>query len=946
MNTDEHRFETSNRRFALHLCLSVFIGGSFLFVSTVNSAQTTREGLDALGDDALMNELASRGLDSLLERAFEVNKVPEGERQGRRTLLALARLTDPNARLSAVQRQRLVAEIVAGIEKALPAISDPNLLMRQAFVLITQGAERDVNTLEYWGENPRTQASLGPVVQTVIKVLDRCIERAKAQADALANQITSPTSPIIARYEEMERLAATAEYTRSMVQYYLALSIDPAGNRRKEIANEASEYLRQFDVPENPDRGIVRNRLAKLAMVKGDFDAARKLFADVINDSAEPKPTIAQQYEARYFTAVCEVLARNVAAATKELEALQAWQSANLPSDKAARDGAEAAAFMLKYRIASLEADLTRDPAAKAQANDKAVSVLMDLLSKRPDLRGIIYEQLLPKLDENTDLKSVDVLVLRALVSRGEQEIQRPRTETPDTRTLQRAIDAAREVVRRRGQSDVDGQMVDAAALLVPFFLERLGSKPEAAYNFVEYANQFKTSNPRNATLALDNAQALIGELRGNPATRDDLTVVGAYEAFLRLAVAEPFNRKEFAFEYARRLQLNGDPKKAIEYYALVPADDKRLLEARFLELVALKQLIDEGPANTPDRNAVLTQIQKLADEVNREATRRGEKSMLVRTLLLAADLARREQKNPQRALELLSGFENSVTGLPNSDQLINEAMYIRVQSHMAADQYTQATQELVKLLNKTEGGQGAQIVYNLLEKLNADFDRAQEAGDRPAMKALSRSRAQLSGFLVDWAANNADPNIKKFTYRYRVFDADTQRRAAELEDDPAARQAGMKLALARYEALQAPENLALYKASADPQVAADPDAFDPQVLLGIALIHYELGQFEPAAAAFSQLITTRQLGQAVYTVEDNGQQKVVDNDQYWEAILKLIRCNQKLGTGIEESKSYLKLQYITWGQRVGGRKWKAQYEALRRELIPDFQIEAPAGQS
>jgi hypothetical protein len=681
----------------------------------------------------------------------------------------------------------------------------------------------------------------------------------------------------------------------------------------------------------------VRNRLAKLAMVRGDFDAARKLFADVINDSGEPKPTVAQKYEARYFTAVCELLAKNPAAARKGLEELQTWQATNLPNDKTARDGAEAAAYMLQYRIAAQEADLSRDPAAKAQANERAVAILMELLGKRPELRSIIYDQLLPKLDDKTDLKAVDPLVLRALISRGEQELQRPRDDKPDEKTLSRAIDAAREVVRRRGSPDVDGQMVDASALLVPFFLERLGAKPDAANAFVDYAEQSKAPNPKNATLALDNAQALIGELRNNPVTREDPAVLRAYERFLPIAIAPPFNRKEFAFEYARRLQLNGNPREAVEYYRMVPAEDKRALEARFLELVALKQRIDDEPGNSPDRAQVLSQIQKLADEVNREATKRGEKSMLVRTLLLAADLARREQKDPQRALQLLASFESSVAGVNNAEQLVNEAMYIRVQSHMAAEQYTQATQELVKLLSKTEGGQGAQIVYNLLEKLNADFDRAQEAGDRAAMKALARSRAQLSGFLVDWAANNPDPNIKKFTYRYRVFDAETQRRAAELEDNPAARQAGMKLALQRYQALESPDNVALYKASLDPQSAAEPDLFDPQVTLGIALIHYDLGEYEQAAAGFSRLITTRKLGQAVITVEDNGQQRVIDNDPYWEAILKLIRCNQKLGTGIEESKSYLKLQYITWGQRVGGRKWKAQYEALRKELIPDF---------
>ncbi|HEY7090923.1 MAG TPA: hypothetical protein VH518_22695, partial [Tepidisphaeraceae bacterium] len=467
------------------------------------------------------------------------------------------------------------------------------------------------------------------------------------------------------------------------------------------------------------------------------------------------------------------------------------------------------------------------------------------------------------------------------------------------------------------------------------------GTKAAAADAFVDYAQQFKQSNPKNATLALDNAQALIGELRGNADTREDPAVLRAYEKFLPIAIAEPFNRKEFAFEYARRLQLNGKAKDAIAYYHMVPADDKRALDARFLELVALKQRIDDEPSNTPDRAQVLAQIQTLADEVNKQAAQKNQKSMLVRTSLLAADLARREQKDPQRALQLLGNFEDSVKGLPNADKLVNEAMYVRVQSYMAQEKYTDATQELVKLLNKTEGAQGAQIVYNLLEKLNADFDRAQAAGDRDAMKRLAKNRAQLSGFLVNWAANNKDPNISKFTYRYRVFDAETQRRAAELEDDARIREAGMKTALQRYQALQTPENLTLYKNSLDPQSAADPNLFDPQVTFGISLIQYDLGDYQQAAAGFSKLLTSRKLGTALITSSDSGEEQITDNDQYWEAILKLIRSNQKLGTGIEEAKSYLKQQYITWGDRVGGKKWKSQYDALRAELIPDFQVEA-----
>jgi hypothetical protein len=245
-----------------------------------------------------------------------------------------------------------------------------------------------------------------------------------------------------------------------------------------------------------------------------------------------------------------------------------------------------------------------------------------------------------------------------------------------------------------------------------------------------------------------------------------------------------------------------------------------------------------------------------------------------------------------------------------------------------------------VRLLNKTEGGHGAQIVYNLLEKLNADFDRAQAAGDAAQMRVLAKNRAQLSGFLVDWAANNPDPNIKRFTYRYKVFDADTHRRAADLDPDSANRAKGLNDALAKYAALESPENVELYKHSIDPSLV-DPGAPDPQVELGIALIQYDLGNWREAADRFSRLLTSRRIGNPVNAVQqEDGETRYVDNDAYWEVVLKLVRCNQKLGSGLEEGKSFLKQQYITWGDRVGGKKWKHEYEALRKELIPDFAVE------
>ena len=915
-----------------------------------HAQQQSRDGLNALTDDALMNELAARGLDTLLNRAFEVNNVPNAERHARRSLVSLSRLADPKAKLTSSERQQLVNEIVRGIEPALASLDDPQLLMRQAFVLITAGVERDVNTLEYWGENPRTQAQLRPVVETVVKMLERSEQLARKRAEDLAAKINSPSSPLVAKYEEMDRLAATAEYTKHMAYYYVALALDQSSGRRRQVADEAFEYLQQFDVDENPDRNLVRTRMAKLKMARGDHNAARDVF-DLVTDSptAETK-NVATQYEARYFAAVNELLAKNVNTAKAHLQELVKWQQRNLPQqDQAARGGAEAAAAMLEYRIKSLEADQARDPATKKAANDAAVAVLMNLIQQRPDLRGVIYEQLLPKMEEQTDLTKLDPLLLRALVARGEDQLRAPPNQL-DRKTLEQALAAAREMANRAGQQGVDPQTADAASLLVGFFLDKLDQKPDAARAFLDYAEKAKSSNLKNATLALDNAQALIGQLRQQQ--RDDPAVVELYERFLPLAIAPPFARTQFALEWARRLQLNGRPAEAVAFYRMVPANDKRSLDARYFELVALTQRLDDAPSN--ERPAILADVQRLADEVSRGANealakaasgeqRQAQRSMLARTSLLAADLARREQKDPARALRLVENFEQQSQGLPNADALAADAMFIRVQAFMAQEKYTEATQELVRLLNKTEGGHGAQIVYNLLEKLNADFDRAQAAGDAALMRVLAKNRAQLSGFLVGWAENNADPNIKRFTYRYKVFDADTHRRSADLDPDPASRAKGLNDALAKYQSLESPENVELYRQSIDPNLV-DPAAPDPQVEFGVALIHYDLGNWKEAADRFSRLLTSRRIGNPVNAVQqEDGETRYADNDAYWEVVLKLIRCNQRLGTGVEESRSFLKQQYITWGERVGGKKWKGEYETLRNELIPGFDAEPGA---
>ena len=478
-----------------------------------------------------------------------------------------------------------------------------------------------------------------------------------------------------------------------------------------------------------------------------------------------------------------------------------------------------------------------------------------------------------------------------------------------DRLTLDRAYAAAMELRKRQG---VDPQVIDSAELLCGFFLDKLDRDAESAAAFLDYLTKHPTSP--NATLALDNAQSLIGQLRKEKP--DDPEVAKLYERFLPVAINPPYNRKQFAYEYSRRLQLQNKPDEAIKFFQLVSPDDKRALAAHFFLTIALQQQLDAMKPTDPARPQLVQQVQSLANDVNAnigqamanaksDDERNSYRSMLSRTLLLAAEMARTEQKDPKRALDMLSNFEQQIQGLPDANRRLTDALLVRVQALMSLGQYDAATKELVQLLDR-EPARGGRIIYDLLSKLNEQLDAAQAAGNEDQVRAIAKNRAQLTGSLVNWARNNPNPAIKKLAYGYAVFDAEVQRFAAVNDPDPAARQALLKKAMDLFVSLNTPENLAQYKASLPPDTSGlDAISYDPAVVLGLARTQFDLGNFAEARDNFSRLLNDRRLGPPVIvTDESSGQERELDNENYWEAVLKLIRSNLALNSGIEESES------------------------------------------
>ncbi len=914
-------------------------------------------GLDSLNDDKLMAELAARGLNDLLERAFEINNVPAEQREGfiaQRSLKELIEKQD----LSPSRRARLIKDALGGLVKALPTMKDPEQLMQLAAVFIRFGAERDVNTLEYWGDNPKTQAELRPVAEAIDQILDRCAVEAERKATDIANRMTTnaPQS-LVDQWMKFDNLTTNAKYTKEMSAYYRAMSYERADSKRQEIAQQAIDYLQQWDNPESQVQPTVRNRLGKLNLVKGDYARSIELFSSVANPPTDmrPQPTDAQRYEARYFGAVAALDKRDLTAATKARDELESWQKRTFAGadNEAALKGAQAALSMLDYRLEQAKAEATSDPKTKEAANKRAVAVLLQLVKDRPELEGIIFEQLLAVTPANPDLKGADPLMLRAMLYKGDRERQLPDDQKPDEKTIDQAIAAAKELITRPG---VANELVDTAAILIPAMLERVGRLAEAGSAYLDYIEKY-SKNHQRAEAALEAARVIIGELRRS--TPKDPATLTLYERFLPIALNKPFLRKEFAFEYARRLQSKQQYAEAVKYFRMVPADDRLSLDARFGELVSLNAMLADSKLPKSERQKIVADIRKLFDVVNRQAEqaatnagteqeRNRFQALHVKMTLIAADIAQTEEKNPKRTLELLNDFEQSVQGLPGARDLVSEALFLRVNAHTTLGQNAEATRSLLRYIEGKPANEVADMIYGLLKKLDDDFDEAIAADDMDRARSLARARADLTPHLVEWARNSTDPKVRDSAYQYMVFDAATKKQAAELETDPAKRQAMLNEAFSAFKSLESPANHKLYMQANQGKPNFDPRVADPAVRQGIGLVGFALGDYKTSQEYLGRLLNEKRLGTPKSLIERDGEWVEVDNDQYWEAQYKLMKSNAELykadpqnaqnQEAMDATKRGLKRLLIQWGpKQIGGAKWNEKFASLQREIIPTF---------
>jgi hypothetical protein len=881
-------------------------------------------------------------------------------------IASLQRL-DTDKSLTPADRQDILDKAVVDLDKDLPAITDAQTLTNAAQILAGQTIDPLTAILEYWGRSDTEMGRLRPVAELAVKMLDQANKIAANHASDTANQIKSPDDKLTDVWQQWNDLANLAAYQKARMQYAQALATDISDPHRSKTIDEAFAALAQWDDADSGIQPQVRFLMSKLHVIRQNADEIQigiKGIESLLNDpdhKISPAPTEALLYEARCYLVIANLEATDSAGAAVALSDAADDMKKNFPDDPE-----QASALrLLNYRLLALKADQS-DPADKPVANAAAVFALTQLVHDFPSLRSVIYQQLAARLPADSDPTQLDPLLLQALVDQGRQQVI---GSTPDQITdktkLQSALGAAKEIVARYEAKKMSADDAVDASLLLGIFQEYMGDKISAVDSLLDHIERFGSRPDAKADFALDRARDLIADLRDSASPDSspdahphiDPQLQRLQNRFLPIAVNPPFNRKEFDLQYAAELLNHGKWADAVTYYKMVPdsAAPGEVLAARYGEMVALKNELDEaGSLSADQQQSVISQIesldqtvtqvaQNLLDNSDSDTEKTRARSTLARTALLTADVTRREGQDPQKVLELLNGFEDSVKGLPDAKSLLNGALFLRVQSYMQLGQSQKATDDLVQYLNGTGGREGAQTVQQLLIVLNTDLnkaraqaDAASAAHDDAALAAaqkeihqLAANRALLSGYLVQWSSQSSDPKIHAYEYIYRRFDADAKRSAAELETDPRQRRADLQGVMTLYRELQSANNFALYQTSLDPSDESDKGEPDPLITLGIGYTAYDLGDYRTVKETLGPLIHDEKLGE--------------DNDQCWEATYKLLDAMHSLAqngdpdTTMPQVEQSLKILYLIWRDGTGGPKWHDKFEQLRKEVMPTW---------
>jgi hypothetical protein len=880
-------------------------------------------------EDQRRGALAAREMDGLLEYYFKKHNIPPERQAGVKSIVAWRELSNP--KITVGRRRQLLQDGVRGVKTFLDSTRDTEMLMTRAAQLIEYGMKNEVNQIEYFGENPTRQAELNESAEAVIKILDKVIAECEAQEGQVLVGQTRPSPALLTKWQTLDDRLQTAKWTKAFSSYGLALSLDPASPRRKEIADAAIAFLKDFEDPAFQREVAVKIQTGKLDMVKGDIDAAVAKFAEAPKVAGIDKEG---QYNTLFFTTLANLVGRREQAAVQSFDALQKWVGENLKGDE--QKFVAAGVGLLDYRINEMRADVAKDPATKQQFAQAGEAALSNLMKENPRLEPLIKKMLLEKLPADADLTKLDTVLLRALMAKGVDEVMRAKDGVADDKgkpVIERAIVAAGLVQKRAGQPNVTDDVVDEASFLEPIYYAKLGKNAETIEESLDYIKNHGKNKDRVAN-ALANALASVEILRKTPESTNE-RISGLINRTWQAALTA--GMKEYAFLYGKRLFDQGQFKEAAAALKQVPANNPAVTHARFYELSALQQRLDDKDVDAAAKTALVAQIQKLADDVNKRidadlATAKEEQKPRLRyykasAILLAADL-KLKAKDHQAVLALLNGFEETAKGLPTGERLAATALRYRVDADMALGKTQDAVDEVKKLVAASQGSGQANVLFTMIGQMDEAFVKAKVQGDKDAMRQNSAAQVALITPLIEQTKDDAIKN------KYKKWKAQLVLRAARNEDDQSRRSQYLTEAQGTFTEL-----LKLEK--------EETPEFD-NLRYQLALVSYELKDYKKVQQEMGQLIADGKLGPPDKRESNpaDGTDTFKENPVYWEGLLRFMQSNWQLSKtdaspqmaeAISNARETLKALYINRGKNVGGDRLRDEYAQLKADMLPGW---------
>lgn len=905
--------------------------------------------MQALKDDRVLTELAGRGLTDLLKHAFERQGVPEYRRVALLARISLSRL-ESGQPLPTAERRQLVRDVVRNVGQTVAESDEPQLLLEQAQLLIDQGVNEEARLLEYFGENPELRRYLRPVAEAVSVMLTRAAELFEEEATAVANRIQAPSDLYAKQWKKLSDSMQLARQYGIFADYNRVLASDPDDPDRLVLADLLLETVSEFDTGNNPRRNFIRMYLGKVALARGNESGlakSRDYFDQVIASSTDE----AELFDAYFFRTVAEIKARQLGAARDRLGTFAAWFDTQQMPDR------EPLMLVLEYRLEDAVSKYAGSSGEREEAQRAATALLVRLVEDYEGYRSIVTDQLVARITPETDLSSMSVLVLDALVDKGRAEAARMAASASgsaeaeaaevDRAIIERGIDAAAELIGRVGDEDgeITPELVARNAFLMGLMQDTLGRKLEAAETFISFADVPGAAADQRVA-AYRRALGILSEVKRESPDADQAVRIDALEGkLLPLLVEPPVNDKSRAFDLANRLHRLGDLDGAVNYYRQVPESDPRRTDAQYLLLLAESARLAGMDAALPVRatlarelpalgEATLERLQQAVEEADAEAVS-GYRTRLVRVKILLARMALDEQGQPERALELLAPLEEDVAGLPEAQGLLAEALPLRFRATAAAGRIDEATRDLLTLLSDTDAARGLSYIAEFRESLNRALEQARKRQDEQQVRQLLQARAEVAPRLVEWIERSDDPEYRRYIYNFRRFNAETQFQAALATADPAERQRRLEQGLSDYRALESPQNLERYRALLD-SLGAEERArvpYDRDVSFAIANILYEMDEFAAARARYARLLSDRAMGNATRVVVRDGVEQQVPNDEYWELYLKFIRSNVALGNPPEPMLQQVRKLQILHGDGLGGTRYRSEFLALLHDL-------------